>query len=63
MHIHAPTGIRIDPLNGSCWNGLGLSLSTGAGSDNSVSLSAAQSCFVRAAQLESSAPAFANLGK
>ena len=54
-----PSGLRLDPLNGQCWNGLGLTLLNGR-SDNSAA--AAQACFVRATQIDANAPAFANLG-
>ena len=85
-------GLRVDPLNGSCWNGLGLCLSqivcyqknhiNSNDNDNDIinnnnnnnnnnsdynnsidcNFAAAQSCFVRATQIDANAPAFANLG-
>ena len=82
-------GLRVDPLNGSCWNGLGLCLSQNIcyhknhinnnnnninnnndnnnnnnNNNNSIdcNFAAAQSCFVRATQIDANAPAFANLG-
>jgi tetratricopeptide (TPR) repeat protein len=52
-------GLQVDPLHGGCWNGLGLTLFNGKGPNTAA---AAQACFVRATQIDATAPAFANLG-
>jgi hypothetical protein len=53
-------GLQVDPLHGDCWNGLGLTLFNGKGPNTAA---AAQACFVRATQIDTTAPAFANLGE